>query len=342
MRVRRLRARQRRPPRRAARGTRPHPVDLPAARAVCRPHGGRLFQGRAPSRRHAHLHRPREHSDAARHCAYGLLGVHGDHRERPDVPAEPRAFRAIEAETRRAIETAEAIDAENHRIISELRSRVRGLRLSVARPAESPSVAAIEQRLRAEARVQELEDLSLLLGHLENELASLAEAARVTQGQLGNLPEARLTGSEQARLTTLETSFLDQLRAYGLESFPIAELAISRDTFRPEREGVDLGFDPSASDGIRIVWAYLLGLLETARAFKTNHSGLLIFDEPRQQSAAERSLAELLAGASSARDSGQQVIFATSEPRERIAPAIQQLNVQFLDFEGRLLRKRPP
>lgn len=47
---------------------------------------------------------------------------------------------------------------------------------------------------------------------------------------------------------------------------------------------MDLGIT-SASDAIRVVWAYLLGMLEVARVKDTNHPEFLVFDEPKQQMA---------------------------------------------------------
>ena len=44
------------------------------------------------------------------------------------------------------------------------------------------------------------------------------------------------------------------------------------------------------SDAIRLKWAYQLGLLELADIVHTNHPGILLFDEPRQQSSAKVSL----------------------------------------------------
>jgi hypothetical protein len=50
----------------------------------------------------------------------------------------------------------------------------------------------------------------------------------------------------------------------------------------------------SASDLIRLHWAYLLGLMEVGTQPTGNHPGLLIFDEPQQQSVEENSFQEML------------------------------------------------
>jgi hypothetical protein len=81
---------------------------------------------------------------------------------------------------------------------------------------------------------------------------------------------------------------------------------------------VDLAFEISASDGIRLVWAYLLGLLETARVAATNHP------RPRglrraPPAVSRRPQSENTARAGVGRGGpGQQVLFATHEPRDRL------------------------
>jgi hypothetical protein len=65
-----------------------------------------------------------------------------------------------------------------------------------------------------------------------------------------------------------------------------------------------------------------------------------VFDEPRQQSAGDRSLEMLLARASASSSAGQQVLFATSEPRARLEPMLEGLSVQYLPIDDRLLAPR--
>ena len=43
-------------------------------------------------------------------------------------------------------------------------------------------------------------------------------------------------------------------------------------------------FDSSASDGVRVIWAFTMALLQVSIAKTGNHPNILIFDEPAQQS----------------------------------------------------------
>ncbi|WP_445271194.1 hypothetical protein, partial [Streptomyces sp. DSM 41634] len=64
---------------------------------------------------------------------------------------------------------------------------------------------------------------------------------------------------------------------------------------------------------IRVIWAYLLGILRVADEYGGNHLNLLIFDEPKQQDTASESYQELLQEAAGQGTRGAQIIFATSE-----------------------------
>ncbi len=97
----------------------------------------------------------------------------------------------------------------------------------------------------------------------------------------------------------------------------------------------------SASDLIRTIWAYQSGMLEVAREAQTNHPGMLVFDEPRQQSTRDVSFAALLQRASKASKYGQQIIFFTSEEKKRLQEHLVDLDHSLLVVDGRVLKKLP-
>jgi hypothetical protein len=96
------------------------------------------------------------------------------------------------------------------------------------------------------------------------------------------------------------------------------------------------GTDPCGF--IRTIWAFLTALLEVSRDFETNHLGLLVFDEPRQQDAARISFEALLKRASSSRKFGQQVIFSTSGDLNAIQKALAGVPHRLLSFEGKIFK----
>jgi hypothetical protein len=79
--------------------------------------------------------------------------------------------------------------------------------------------------------------------------------------------------------------------------------------------------------------------MELSRGDSTNHPGFVVFDEPRQQATREISFQALLQRASEAKSHKQQVIFATSESRDRLSGYLTALDCSFLAFDGYILRR---
>ncbi|MBY0284993.1 MAG: AAA family ATPase [Sphingomonas sp.] len=216
-------------------------------------------------------------------------------------------------------------------------ARLRALKSDLIAPSHAASAAFIEERLRVE---QELFRVGDTMGRFEQQLDALNEQARVWRDMLAEraaLPEARLSDEDVGKLLKLETSIRSQLVRYGFGTFPAKDLTVSHDSYRPEKEGFEIGFELSASDSIRLKWAYQLGLLDVAHGSKTNHPGLVVFDEPRQQEAAEASVAMLLSEASRIAKGRSQILIATSEDLSKVKGFLEGFECQLLVFDGKMI-----
>jgi hypothetical protein len=78
-----------------------------------------------------------------------------------------------------------------------------------------------------------------------------------------------------------------------------------------------------------------------SRAFESNHLGLLLLDEPRQQQTDKVSFAEFAKRASSARDHQEQVIILTSEDEDTLASMLRGIEYQYLVFDQPLIQPLP-
>jgi len=161
------------------------------------------------------------------------------------------------------------------------------------------------------------------------------------QTALEKLPKDDLSAVDHQKLKLWDTSIRQQLKEYGFRSLSSSEIELSPFTYRPELEGFELQTTISASDLIRTIWAYQSGLLEVAREALTNHPGMLVFDEPRQQSTRDVSFAALLNRASNASKYGQQVVFFTSEEKKRLREHLRNLDHSLHEVDGRVIKKRP-
>ncbi|MEU7832866.1 hypothetical protein [Nonomuraea sp. NPDC049129] len=221
-------------------------------------------------------------------------------------------FEVMARDTERTLTAKEERWAAMRSRASELNSLVRALRATLNTPSGTPSIELITRQVQLRARIDRLRSLNERFLELIGTLDRVAANGRLIRAALQDLPTDRLSAADREKLNRLESSFVQQLHAYDFGSFSDERLRISDIDYLPRRDDFDLQADISASDSIRVIWAYLLGLLEVSKKMESNHVGLLVLDEPRQQSAKQVSFRALLERASTdAKDC--QIIFATSE-----------------------------
>ena len=220
-----------------------------------------------------------------------------------------------------------------------LSARLRAQKELLRSQSSSPSVADIQERLSLQARLVQLEQVRVAREELDEQLQTFAVDFKDYLAAKKLTGDERLTDADRDKLNKLETRFLEQLKLYQFESYRIERLSIDSYTYRPSNEGVDLGIT-SASDAIRVVWAYLLGLLELDRTRATNHPGLLIFDEPKQQMVKGVSFESLMQRAATSAEYGQQIIFGTSQPVAEIEQMLSGHKYTMLNFGDEKIIKR--
>jgi len=221
--------------------------------------------------------------------------------------------------------------------IAECSRDIRSLKRTLHADGRAPSMAAIREQMTIEETLEDLQTANEQLDSFLSELSSISERWVKAKAAAANASDDGLSDSDEAKIEQLERRFRGQLEAYGFNSFPVEKIRISRETYRPSRDGYDIGLT-SASDTIRVIWAYLLSMLEIGRQFQTNHPGFLVFDEPRQQGTEKLSFEALLQRASKSQDAGQQVIVATSEEQNVLEAALENIKCHYRRFDGKILQ----
>jgi hypothetical protein len=225
--------------------------------------------------------------------------------------------------------------------LRRMTARLRALKSDLIAPSHAASAAFIERRLRLEQRVQQLLEMQDRFTSLMEQLIRQVETWQTILAEKGELPDSRLSEPDVQKIKIFEKSIRSQLSLYRFTTFPSEELTVSEDTYRPEKEGFEIGFELSASDGVRLKWAYQMGLLDVSLKVPTNHPGLVVLDEPRQQEAAEVSIGGLLKEAARLGASGAQVIIATSERLQTVRELSAGLPCDMIVYGGRLISKLP-
>ena len=245
-------------------------------------------------------------------------------------------FDVMKADGRRSLAAKQERWTSLQSRAAELRGEIRALRNTLTASDSTPSEEFISRQVRLGDRIVRLEAVDERFLQLLATLERLAERGRRVRASLYELPADSLSAADKTKLMLLQQSFIEQLDAYDFGSFSDENLRISEEDYLPRRELFDLQADISASDSIRVVWAYLVGLLEVAKFASTNHPGLLVFDEPRQQSTKQVSFAALLRRAGRTLGHGQ-VIFATSEELTSLQGMLVDVSHTLHAVEGYLL-----
>lgn len=223
------------------------------------------------------------------------------------------------------------------RLSDQLRDEIRALKSTLVTDNRAPSYAAVAERVRLETSIKQLSETERTLDEALGEFMELATEWRGIETERAELPKGDLTEGDLQKLRVFQDIFVSQIAEFGVESVRPREITISADSYSPTYEGFDLQFDVSASDSIRLIWAYSLGLLELARKKETNHLGLVLFDEPRQQSTKGASLKAFFQRASSAATAKQQVIIATSEDINLLRSFLTGIEHTMVDFPDRVI-----
>ncbi|MEM1330033.1 MAG: hypothetical protein AAGG07_05690 [Planctomycetota bacterium] len=225
--------------------------------------------------------------------------------------------------------------------VADLRKQVRSLQQSLVSDGRAPSAAAIREQMLLADRLEQVQAAVEEYQQLDASLTSLADRWRTIKARQRAIGDRSTSTSDRSKFHAIDSSLREQLTAYGFRSIPVGEIAISQDLLRPVHEGMDIALDltedASASDMIRIIWAYLVSLLEMSTQHGTNHQRLLVLDEPKQQGARGDSFLALLSKVASL-GSDVQVVIATSEDDEAVLEAMRPQAANWIEFGSRILQ----
>jgi len=166
-----------------------------------------------------------------------------------------------------------------------LRRLAKSLRNDLYKVDDDVSETLLYKRIELEKKN---ENILLLSQSFESKKAMFKELSNEWREYLNdkeNLPVDDFSEGDKEKLIKFKTNFIENLEKFRFSSeLEYKKLTISPSTYLPEMDGFDMKFDSSASDHIRVIWAFTLALLQTSLEKGGNHPGLVIFDEPAQHS----------------------------------------------------------
>lgn len=263
------------------------------------------------------------------------------------IKSQLKLYEALAANAEVDLKAAVTLMKSLREEMEAIRSGIRAVKADLVRPGATLSRADVERAVRLGGKLaswkQQEESVAEELDQFK-ELASLWVEVR---GQLSDLGTAELSRSDRRKHLALQATIQSLLKEFNFTTFEPQEITISETDFRPQvlRRADDgelvereIGFEVSASDGIRLKWAYYLSILIVCRDLGGNHIGFLIFDEPGQQQMKEVDLSAMLQWVARNVSDRMQVNISTSEQRDRVRSALDGSVATLREFEGYVLK----
>lgn len=201
------------------------------------------------------------------------------------------------------------------------------------------SEAIMLKRIEITNRIERLSKLENTIATLTERLRELSKEWKSYLEQKGKLPKNNISVSDIEKINLLKKKFIDNLKRYhysSLSSFEGIDISIDS-SLLPTVDGFDMKFDSSASDGIRVIWAFTMALLQVSIEKGGNHPSVIIFDEPAQQSIVPEDMKSFIESVIEINKSFQIIIAITLNSQELIE-IINELDVSsyhIITIEGK-------
>lgn len=177
--------------------------------------------------------------------------------------------------------------------IYEITTRIRVVKSDLISNNKAISQSYIHKIVKLEMKKSSLLSLSSDVSQLWNNLKKVGKQWGEDKAALDKIPLDFITNYDKKILRLLKSEFRRLLSVFKFESTNIDNIQIDDYNYLPNVEGFDLHSDASASDTIRIIWAYISALQKVAYRHG-NNLGFLVLDEPAQQNTDLSSAKELL------------------------------------------------
>ncbi len=187
------------------------------------------------------------------------------------------------------------------------------------------------------------------LSKLKNTIITLIEKLRDLSGewnayldQKRNLPKKDISESDVEKINLLKIKFIDNLKRYhysSLSNFEGIDISIAS-SLLPTIDGFDMKFDSSASDGIRVIWAFTMALLQVSIEKNGNHPTVIIFDEPAQQSIVPEDMKNFIESAIELKNPFQIITAITLNSQElnEIIDELDSSNYHKISIDGKAFK----
>lgn len=147
----------------------------------------------------------------------------------------------------------------------------------------------INKEIHINNELELLKESKIELNESFIELEKIAFLIKKYDKKLDELPKDNFSEKDKETLNKFEKDFLEIFNLLKDSKSNSEEIEISKETYLPEVRNFNVKLHISASDFIRLQWAYYISLIKNSFFYKN----ILIFDEPAQQNIEIESIKKL-------------------------------------------------
>lgn len=203
-------------------------------------------------------------------------------------------------------------------------------------------------KLHLESKIDNLVKAEKSINSSFEKLAVISNDFKNIKATLAGIPERKSSFKDNQKYKKLQEYFRNYADIFGYKSAPSSDIEINKDTLFPYLAGLelrevntDIKSDSSASDFVRLIWAYLLSIFSTSEKLDGNHAGLIILDEPGQHSMGVTSVNALLKTLSSQTKLQSIVAASFDESDEVFEESVVGVNYNLIECGYKILRPVP-
>lgn len=160
----------------------------------------------------------------------------------------------------------------------------------------------IRIKVAIENRYSTYTNVNKKVAELIPDLTRLSEEYSSCSSDINKLNKFNVSYQDEVKIQMFERTFKQLASRFEYRSAQIEEISINDSTLIPYLKGLelreystDIKSDSSASDFVRLIWAYLITSFKVSSMKNGNHPGVLLFDEPAQHSMGLYSVNAMLA-----------------------------------------------
>lgn len=217
----------------------------------------------------------------------------------------------------------EQLEQEKVRLTTDvlaLRRLAQALRSDLYMTTDTDSSEAIMlKKIEISRKIESFKKLQEELDQFLSDISDLSEQWGIYLEDKAKLPKHDKSDTDVEKICLLREKFIDNLKLYHYSSLSDFEaIDISEESLLPTIDGFDMKFDSSASDGIRVIWAFTMALLQVSLEKNGNHPGIIVFDEPAQQSIVPQDMDSFIKSTALLRANSQVIMAITLNSHELI------------------------